>query len=267
MSLPRRFPSAAVLGLTLTIAVSAATQGQLPQRQTSSPTSAEARAIHARKFKAVLPGEISQRISLGQTVIDLPDLLPYEFPVLSPDVPSRMVDLVCRTGLVAVVTAGAGASRITEDQGTLWTEWSFTVDQVLRNNPLTPAQPGTPITVVIRGGTTVIQGRSVRVANDAFAVPFRRGGQYLLFLYEVSETGAYVSEFGFGLGPDSVTHLTKYSRFPEFERMSRAGLIEMIRSAASAAERKPRCEAAPYWRREHLTKHSELHKIETFSCG
>jgi hypothetical protein len=104
----------------------------------------------------------------------------------------EMESLTCSCSLVVLGKIGTGTSHVTADNGFLYTDWGFFVEDVIRNNPDSSVAAGSSITVVKGGGRMQIQGRAVYAIDDLFS-DFQTGDEYLLFLHFIPKTGAYAA--------------------------------------------------------------------------
>ncbi|HKF49286.1 MAG TPA: hypothetical protein VKB38_18140 [Terracidiphilus sp.] len=104
--------------------------------------------------------------------------------------PPALVDLACYADAVVVAAPVAGVSHLTSDKGTIYSDWTVHVEEVLRDTPKAPIGGSETITVVRAGGKLVIDGRTVTVKAVDFPA-FQPGGKYLFFLTYIPQTGAF----------------------------------------------------------------------------
>jgi len=157
--------------------------------------------------------------------------------------PHALVQMACESSAVILGTAELGVSHPTENRRSVYTEWTFAVAKVFRNDPISPVGDGQIINVVRPGGHLVIDGRNVTVTYTNFD-DFAKRGQYLLFLKRVGETGAYTvrSNRVFSIGNiDAVGHLTLNVRYPELERDTPDQLLRDTAAAVSAIQDSKEC--------------------------
>jgi hypothetical protein len=138
--------------------------------------SEEANAIPAALAKAT-----------GDVYIHAPGMVVDKVTVPPKD---EMATWVRQCDMIARGRMGSGSSYLTARKGFLNTDWNFTLEEVLKNNPMTPVSPGSTITVIAFGGKLKIGQRTVYALQHIYR-EFRTGEQYLLFLKLVPETGAY----------------------------------------------------------------------------
>ena len=154
--------------------------------------------------------------------------------------PEKLVQMACVSDAAIVGTADSGTSNMTADQRFLLTDWTFTVEEALKNNPKAPITPGATITVTEPGGKLTIDGRNVHAIERNFR-SFEKGGRYLLFLEFSPELNTYkaVAENGFQLLDDKVVHLTRQALYRNIEKQDARGLLVDARAAVTAQN--PKC--------------------------
>lgn len=81
-------------------------------------------------------------------------------------------------------------SQVTEDGGFIFTDYNFSVLEVVKNNLTAPLSSGATIMVTHPGGKVVIDGVIVK-AEDASALPLPADQEVMLFLKYLPQTGAY----------------------------------------------------------------------------
>jgi hypothetical protein len=92
--------------------------------------------------------------------------------------------------LVVVAKTGKGKSHPTVDQGYLYSDWQFTVDQVIKDKSTALVKAGNAVIVTRPGGVLEIAGRKFYAQPKDFR-DFVPGEELLLYLKFVKETGAY----------------------------------------------------------------------------
>ena len=189
-------------------------QGEAWQAPTANTSAQHQHEVHSHLFR-------------GQTIETIPELLsktsgnlrieydqppgftsaPFNTPAYPPYV---LVAFACTSDTVIVATAQSGVSHITSDQRFVYTDWGFSVEQILKPNPELAITPGSALVITRAGGTLEVNGRKV-VAADAGFKDFKVGGRYLLFLESIPQTGAYkaTAEKSFSLITNNVGSLAK----------------------------------------------------------
>jgi hypothetical protein len=99
-------------------------------------------------------------------------------------------EIAYRADAVVVCVVQDSVSHLTDDGGFVFTDHEVLVEEVLKDNPRSPAKENQTMTITRPGGAMTINGRLVKGVDDRFPV-FPRGGRYLLFLKEVPTTGSY----------------------------------------------------------------------------
>jgi hypothetical protein len=105
---------------------------------------------------------------------------------------SFLRNLSCKADAVVIGMVKSKASQINEDGTFVFTDYEFSVNEVLKNNSAASVNPNTEITVTRTGGAVKLNGRTAR-AIDYREVPLIVDENYLLFLKFIPETGAYKS--------------------------------------------------------------------------
>lgn len=174
----------------LTVAISACTQSTNSSQVSKPLTPEQVAAVHGKLFRAGTPGQIQQQLAAtkGDVVLrpfGMSSEIGFELPL-----GAKLLTLTCQSDLAIVAKAGPSLSHPTADQGFVYTDWQFTVEEVLKDNPKAPI-PGSATIVVTRpGGVLEINGRKVQ-AKLAHFRDFVQGEELLLYLQYVPETGAY----------------------------------------------------------------------------
>lgn len=176
--------------LLLAAAVSACARGSNSSQVNKPLTPEQIAAVHGKLFRAGIPGQIQQQLAASKgDVVLRPFGMSSEIGVELP-LGAKLLTLTCQSDVAIVAKAGPSLSHPTADQGFVYTDWQFTVEEVLKDNPKAPI-PGSATIVVTRpGGVLEINGRKVQ-AKLAHFRDFVQGEELLLYLQYVPETGAY----------------------------------------------------------------------------
>ena len=134
--------------------------------------------------------------------------------------------------------AETGKSHVNDDKSWLYSDWTFTVEEVLKDNAAAPVQAGATILVTRPGGQLVINGRLVS-ANCADFREFIAGQEYLLFLSFFPETGAYMSGGSAAFALSSV-HRLDQDHYQAGESPDKETLLKTAREAVAKAASFPR---------------------------
>jgi hypothetical protein len=155
----------------------------------------------------------------------------------------RVKELTCISSLAVVATARSGISHMTSDKTFLYTDWTFAVDEVLKNSAKSPVNVDQLITVARPGGNLQIQGRRVYAIDKNFS-DFQSGKSYLLYLEYIPDTGAFraIQDNSFAIVGTKVEHLTSNALFPELDD---AGLDRVRHDTMVSATQCPVSEAKP----------------------
>src|SRR5207247_1932224 len=82
--------------------------------------------------------------------------------------PYPLPGMACNSDAVVEATAQSGVSYLTKDQTFVYTDWNFTVLNVLKDNSKSPIALGSNVVVVRPGGKLEINGRTVYAQDTHF---------------------------------------------------------------------------------------------------
>jgi hypothetical protein len=176
--------------LLLAAVFSACARGSNSSQVNKPLTPEQIAAVHGNLFRAGTPGQIQQQLAATKgDVVLRPFGMSSEIGIELP-LDAKLLTLTCQNDVAVVAKAGASFSNPTADQGFVYTDWQFTVEQVLKDNPKAPIAGSASIVVTRPGGTLEIRGRKVYARLSNFR-DFVQGEELLLYLHYVPETGAY----------------------------------------------------------------------------
>jgi hypothetical protein len=174
----------------LAAALSACAQGNNSPNIGKALTPDQVAVVHGKLFHGGPPGQIQEQLANSKgdvylrtgTVIDEVSVeVPFE---------TKLAGLTCDSDAVILAKATSGSSHPTTDQGYIYTDWQFAVEQILKNNPKAPINSGGSIVVTRPGGVLEIGGRKVYAQPKQFR-DFALGEELLLYVRFVPQTGAY----------------------------------------------------------------------------
>lgn len=163
-------------------------------------------------------------------------------PVLSPtgvafDLPEFLKKEIRESDAVVVGTVKTKTSQLTEEETFTFTDYVFSVEDILKNNAASPISQDANITITRPGGAVILNKRLVRVA-DRRLQPLALEGRYLLFLKYIPETDSYSafdSNGSFKILDGKLYKLTAEQLPKELGGGNDAeSFIDSIRSAAAA---------------------------------
>lgn len=144
---------------------------------------------------------------------------------------------VCNADAILVGSFKSKSSQLNADQSFIFTDYEMAVEEVVKNNPATPAQSGGVVTVTREGGEVRLNGRVIRARSGDFK-PAQVGKRYLLFLRFLPDTNSYLAyaNGSFELDGDRVTSLGGTSREELLEGGSKslAAFLDEVRAAGGA---------------------------------
>jgi hypothetical protein len=143
----------------------------------------------------------------------------------------------CASDAVVVGTVKDKTSQLTEDGTFVFTDYDFTVEDVLKDNVEAHIQPGTDIVVTRPGGKVLLNGHTATVL-DRSHLPLEKGSRYLFFLRFVKTTGAYSAigkEDAFRLDDDKVAVLRESTSIKALANLNTGArtLIAEVRAVAA----------------------------------
>lgn len=183
--------------------------------QGAKATPDQVEKVHSRLFHNGPVGQIPDMVSKGTGDVYVPCVVAVVQRIwVSPQ--EELAMLASESDLVALAKAEASESHMNADKDFLYTDWNFTVEEVLKENPNASVSPGATIVVTRPGGKLKVNGRTVFATCAAF-LDFASGQEYLLYLHFVPETGSY--SIGAGARAYAVSATTKrldsVNKYPE----------------------------------------------------
>jgi hypothetical protein len=176
---------------------SAAFHAQQPRKQTVFPaqTELEQKRIEHSKLYQKYTGIGDLRSAAAKSNGDVEVLSGAGQKIFFPnDPPTQLSDFVAtmahRADLIVIGKVNDQKSFLTEQGTFVFTDYTFTVEQVLKNNPNALLQPSGGIVVTRPGGIIQLNGRNIKASDESLA-SFETGKHYLLFLNYIPTTGAY----------------------------------------------------------------------------
>lgn len=169
-----------------------------PLRQkTLSPQQAEAeqkRIEHSKLYKkytgigdlrsisASSKGEVEVLNGTGQKIF-FPNAAPKQLSVF-------VADITNAADLIIIGRVDDRDSFLTEEGTFVFTDYSLSVEQIIKSDSKAALEPSSKITVTRPGGTLQLNGRKITASDESLA-PLEKGKRYLLFLNLIPITGAY----------------------------------------------------------------------------
>lgn len=118
-------------------------------------------------------------------------------PVTSPDVAALsfgdfLKERACASDAVAIVNVKNKSSQLTENREFIFTDYTAVVQQVFKDNALSPMRVGATITVTRPGGKVKINGQVINAVDSSFKL-LQQERLYLLFLKYIPGIDVYQS--------------------------------------------------------------------------
>ena len=209
--------------------------------QTTETAIQATKKVHTHQFNISTSPETIPEL-LAKTTGDLilrgghvSELGGLPWPVPPPYPPNYLTAMACEADAALVGTAQTSTSYMTDDERFLLTDWTFTVEEVLKNNPKSAIASGATIVVTRPGGILTINARTVRAIEENFR-SFKKDERYLLFLEYSPELKTYkaTAENGFQFEGDKVVRLTRNLLHPRLEAKDPQTLLLDTRAAVSS---------------------------------
>jgi hypothetical protein len=118
----------------------------------------------------------------------------FERIVVSTYDPLQFSSLVARADLIVEASTAGGRSHMNTAETDIFTDYTFTVHNVIKTTRRPDFRPGSALTVRRDSGMVVVDGRTAVSYENGFA-PFNPNEHYILFLTEQPRDKAY-SVFG-----------------------------------------------------------------------
>lgn len=167
---------------------------QQPVAPTRGSKSTQKSKEHAKLYKDYEGGKkVSERLAAepGEIVLRRAVYPPRPYGLAADCGSFSFVDrITANADAVVVGTINGGVPHLTEAEDFIFTDYDFSVSEVIKDNPTSPIQAGATLTVSRPGGQLVVSGRTVK-AVDEFFPPFTAGNEYMLFLKYIPTTGDY----------------------------------------------------------------------------
>ncbi len=145
-----------------------------------TPAMQQRHAVHSRQVHGGIPGQIPNRMAAESGDIHLDNLQGSPYRIMSDDPRNTLANLSCESDLVVVGKFGKATSYPTEDQGYIYSDLDFTVEEVVKNNQSAPVAAGQNLTITRPGGLLTINGRHVYALRENFPLFHPAGSPSLL---------------------------------------------------------------------------------------
>lgn len=183
-------------------------RGQITDQQRAYSKEYEKMYPDRRKIKL---GEVRKEIKdlgigLGVVgdIIDIP-----EAQVITPS--ELLKSLSCKSDAVVIGYPTTRTARLSEDETFIYTEYQFSVEEVIKNNSASPIAVNSDIQITRPGGVIKLDNRKITAIDELYE-PLQTKKKYLLFLKFVPTAKGYMvadSEGDFLLEGNSFRKLSK----------------------------------------------------------
>ncbi len=209
-----------------------------PPQGASTLTPDQVEKVHGRLFHKGPVGRIPEMLSKTTGDVHVPCV-----PGIAQKIQMALVDelgmLASESDLVVLGKTVKGTSHLNADKDFLYTDWNFTVGEVLKNNAGAAIQAGATILVTRPGGKLQVNERTV-YASCADFLDFASEQQYLLYLRFVPETGAYAIDGGSRAFAVSTIRRLDSVNYHKPEAPDKDTLLNYAREGASVLRTVPR---------------------------
>lgn len=191
---------------------------------------------NGRKFTEMI--ELSNR--LGKTTEELGGII-GEDDVAQSRTPHTITsaeflkNLSCKSDAIVLGSVKSKSSHMTDDETFIYTEYDFSVRDILKNNSVSPIEVNNSIEITRPGGLIKIDNRRIRIEDRTYE-PFQKNMEYLLFLRFVPSTNGYMAasyEGDFVLENNTFNKLARNRPLPkELEKNSNPQeLLDKVRNS------------------------------------
>jgi hypothetical protein len=145
-------------------------------------------------------------------------------------------NLACKANAVVIGSVKSKIAHLTEDETFVYTEYEFSVSDVLKNNSASPVEINKTIQITRPGGLIKLDDQIIRVVDQLYE-QLETNKEYLLFLNFIPDANGYVvssAEGDFVLANGSFRTLSKL-RVPE-ELMNENKSLRLINSLRNSTQ-------------------------------
>jgi hypothetical protein len=168
-------------------------KGQVTEKERAY--SKEYKKLYAYRDSRKLSGAVQLSKSKGNTQeVGVTIGLPQTVTVGDTPFPTKMEflsDLSCGADAVVLGSVKSKSAHMTEDETFVFTEYEFSIRDVLKNNPASRIDINSSIQVTRPGGLISLDGQVIR-AEDLSYEALQADKDYLLFLRFVPEANGYI---------------------------------------------------------------------------
>jgi hypothetical protein len=200
----KHFDSSLLLGVVILVLVT--TSALCPQKVFTQGTSKQAvmneRQVQHSKLYAAYKGIGDLRVIAAKSTGDVEVLAGIGQKIFQSDArpidsETFLNDVIAKSDAIVIGTVREQQSFLTAEGTFVFTDYSFSVEQILKNNNLGPLRPTDNIVITRPGGVIELGGHTVKAADESLG-SFERTHRYLLFLDYIPATGAYKAFNSYG---------------------------------------------------------------------
>lgn len=162
------------------------------------------------------------------------DMDPYS-PIITAS--EFLRNLSCQADAIVVGSVKSKSAHLTEDETFVYTEYEFSIKEVVKDNPVSPIKVNNNIEIARPGGIIRLDNRRITVEDKSYEL-LLKNKDYLLFLRFVPSTNGYViasAEGDFILENNSFKKLSKRPLSEELKNNNPQSLLNAIGEAISVA--------------------------------
>ncbi len=151
---------------------------------------------YSKEYKKLYSYRKSQKLSELKggkkdvaVIIDIPELIQAqnERAITTTEF---LNNLSCKSDAIVVGSVKSKASHLVEDETFVYTEYEFSVKDILKNNLISPIAVNDNIQITRPGGIIKLDNRQIKVEDQSYQ-PLQKNNEYLLFLRYVPSANGY----------------------------------------------------------------------------
>jgi hypothetical protein len=152
-----------------------------------------------------------------------------------PTTSSFLGDLSCKADAIVLGSAQNKSAHLTEDETFIYTEYEFSVKDILKNNSVSPIEVNNNIQITRPGGLIKLDDQLIRVEDKLYET-LQIKKTYLLFLRFIPSANGYIvsdANGDFSIENNSFKELSKLGLPTELKNKSSETLLNEVHNAIS----------------------------------
>ena len=157
----------------------------------------EKERAYSKKYDELYPNRIKNKISelrkeiknLGIVIGTVGDIVELSnAPIITPQ--EFLNTLSCESDTIVTGYIKSKAAHLSEDETLVYTQYEFTIEDVLKNNSTSSIESNQNIEITRPGGVIKFDNRIITVKDERYE-PLQMEKKYLLFLQSIPEANGY----------------------------------------------------------------------------